>query len=65
MHVCLLVFPYVECGLHCVGIRAHMSEAIRDKYPASKLDMAIDTFPADDSTDPSAYLKGAVIITSE
>jgi len=37
------------------GIRAHMDRAIRQTY--SGLDMTMDTFPADNVADPTAYLE--------
>lgn len=49
----------VHGGGHAPGIRAHMLAAIRDKYPASGFDMSLETFPADDATDPAAYLAGS------
>lgn len=35
-----------------------MEEAIKGRYPASGLDLTMQTFPADGETDPAAYLKG-------
>lgn len=35
------------------GIRAHMARAIAGQYKG--LDMAMETFPADDVVDPQAY----------
>lgn len=44
-------------GGKLAAIKDHMKSAIADRYPASEYDMSMDTFPAPEATDPSAYLE--------
>lgn len=47
-------------GGKLAAIKDHMKSAIADRYPASEYDMSMDTFPAPEATDPSAYLEVGV-----
>ncbi|KAA0149726.1 hypothetical protein FNF29_05737 [Cafeteria roenbergensis] len=38
-------------------VRKHVQRVLGDAYPASEFDLSIETFPADDVTDPKAYVQ--------